>query len=515
MNFPKPTFRFAKSGNRTTWFPPTLLRSLAAFLIPFVVYLLTLAPSIVTLDSAELTTTAATLGISRSTGYPFYTLLGHLFSYLPVGDVAYRMNLFSALMGALSILLIDRIFQHLNVNAPASFGAAGLLAFSPYFWSLSLVAEVYTLNTALISGALLAVLCWIEKPTFNHLAISGFLLGLGLAHHGSFVLVLPGLLFLAAASHPKTFFQSRSLLVFFTTLAAGLLFYLYLPIRFAMNPAFNYAGHFDSLGNFHPIDLTTLSGLWWLVSGRTFASSMFAYSASGLAAQIQLFLGQITRGFFFIGIGPAVLGILASFKRSWQLGIALLVMFSFCAFFYLDYDLADKATMFLPCYVVMCIWIGLGYQFLLTWVNKSLSNEIQHFFWQRIIPITLQVFMVTAVIVSCLQTWTSVDRSQDWSARQRGENLLRTVKPGAVVVGYWDSIPVLQYLTLVENQRHDLLLINRFLISDSDLEALIGNLVGKRPFYIDDRPDRLPDGIIEQPSADMIELVPLLNQYKN
>lgn len=508
MNSVNPTLRFRNLTNHSHWFHPTFLRSLAAFLVPFLIYQLTLAPSIVTLDSAELTTTAVTLGISRSTGYPLYTLLGHLFSYLPVGDAAFRINLFSALMGAFTILLIDKIFQHLKVNTLVSFGAVGLLAFSPYFWSLSLVAEVYTLNTALISGALLATFCWIEKPDKRRLAVTGLLLGLGLAHHGSFALVLPGLLFLAAASQPQVFFKPRSLLVLFSTIAVGLLFYLYLPIRFAMNPAFNYAGYFDGLGNFHPVDLTTLWGLWWLVSGRTFATSMFAYSANGLAAQFQLFLSQIIPGFFFIGIGPAVIGILTSFKRSWQLGAALFAMFSFCAFFYIDYDLADKATMFLPCYIVMCLWIGLGYQTLLDWVKKSLSSDVQYSTLQRIIPNALQMLMISAAIIFCLQNWSGVDRSQDWSARQRGENLLRTLKPGAVVVGYWDSIPVLQYLTLVENQRHDLLLINRFLISDCSLDALISNLVGKRPFYIDDRPNHLLDGIVAIPSTDLIELVP-------
>ena len=42
------------------------------------------------------------LGIEHPPGYPLFTLIGHLFTYLPFGSVAYRVHLASALFGALS-----------------------------------------------------------------------------------------------------------------------------------------------------------------------------------------------------------------------------------------------------------------------------------------------------------------------------------------------------------------------------------------------------------------------------
>jgi hypothetical protein len=50
-------------------------RGLAAFALPLLVYVLTLAPTIYNLDSAELTTAAATGGLVRATGYPVYLML--------------------------------------------------------------------------------------------------------------------------------------------------------------------------------------------------------------------------------------------------------------------------------------------------------------------------------------------------------------------------------------------------------------------------------------------------------
>jgi hypothetical protein len=111
-------------------------RAITAFGVPFVLYLLTLAPTVYNLDSAELTTAAATGGITRATGYPLYLLLGNLWSRLPLGDVGYRMNLFSAFNGALTVALAERILRCWRVQPWAAFGALGLLACAPFFWSL-------------------------------------------------------------------------------------------------------------------------------------------------------------------------------------------------------------------------------------------------------------------------------------------------------------------------------------------------------------------------------------------
>ena len=113
-------------------------RSMAAFGLPFTLYLLTLAPTIYNLDSAELTTAAATGGLVRATGYPLYLILGHAWAQIPIGDVGYRMNLFSAFSGALTIALVERILRRWRVGPWATFGALGLLACAPFFWALSL-----------------------------------------------------------------------------------------------------------------------------------------------------------------------------------------------------------------------------------------------------------------------------------------------------------------------------------------------------------------------------------------
>ncbi len=87
---------------------PCILIAGGLFAASLALYLSTLAPSVVTLfdDSLEFQLVTYQLGIAHPTGYPLYTSLGKLFTFLPFGDVAYRVNLMSAVFGAAAIALV-------------------------------------------------------------------------------------------------------------------------------------------------------------------------------------------------------------------------------------------------------------------------------------------------------------------------------------------------------------------------------------------------------------------------
>src|SRR5262249_25040479 len=63
-------------------------------------YVYTAARDIVVGDTPELMTVAVTLGVAHPSGYPLLTLLGHVFSLLPFGPVAFRLDLLAAVCGA-------------------------------------------------------------------------------------------------------------------------------------------------------------------------------------------------------------------------------------------------------------------------------------------------------------------------------------------------------------------------------------------------------------------------------
>jgi transmembrane protein TMEM260 (protein O-mannosyltransferase) len=477
-------------------------RGIAAFGLPLALYVLTLAPTIYNLDSAELTTAAATGGITRATGYPLYLLLGYLWSFIPIGDVGYRMNLFSALNGALTIALADRILRRLRVAPWAAFGALGLLTCAPYFWALSLIAEVYTLQTALMAGLILLLLRWAEQPTPGRLALAGLVGGLSLGHHAMTVLLIPGCVWYVITVAPRRAFAPRTLLPTLGALLAGLCIYLYLPLRYASQPAFNYAGLYDAAGVFRPVDLETPSGLWWLITGRAFASVMLAYSGAPLwheTVQYGIYLGQ---AFFVVGVGPGLLGMIVLLRRDWRLGGMLLLMFAANAFFYIDYRVIDKQTMFLPTYVVWAIWLGVGYQWLLDLIRDAPGPARIVGTW------LLRVAIVGATLLAMAWNWRLVDLSHDWSTRARSEASLRVARPNALVFGWWNTVPPIEYLQLVEGWRPDVQAINRFLIPYPDMRQLILREVSRRPVYVDSVPLDLLDSLEARPVGPLYQLCP-------
>ena len=93
-----------------TWGSRPALWAAAVGLIGLCLYLATLAPGLTwahdSSDGGELAAAAYTLGIAHPPGYPTYVLLAHLFTRLPVGEVATRTNLFSAVSAAAASALV-------------------------------------------------------------------------------------------------------------------------------------------------------------------------------------------------------------------------------------------------------------------------------------------------------------------------------------------------------------------------------------------------------------------------
>ncbi len=98
--------------SRAAW--PTRLRNMpvghgiglvatAAGVLSFVVYAATALPGVSFGDWAEMQQVPARLEVPHTTGFPLYTLLGWLFSLIPVGSVAYRADLLSATAAAGSV----------------------------------------------------------------------------------------------------------------------------------------------------------------------------------------------------------------------------------------------------------------------------------------------------------------------------------------------------------------------------------------------------------------------------
>ncbi len=103
------------------------LSSLAALAL----YLRTLVPGVFVSGFAEFQYQPLRLGLPHPNGFPFYMLLGWLWSHLPVGTVAWRMNVLSAVAGALAVSMTVGFAYRLSRRAAVALLAGGLLMVSP------------------------------------------------------------------------------------------------------------------------------------------------------------------------------------------------------------------------------------------------------------------------------------------------------------------------------------------------------------------------------------------------
>jgi len=128
------------------------------------VFCATAARDMVLGDTPELITAAVTAGVPHAPGYPLVTMLGHLFSLLPSGSPAFRVGLLSVACGTATVAIVYMTALRLSRSRAASAGSALALAFSPLFWSWSLVAEVFSPNNLLAAIFIFLLVVWYQRP---------------------------------------------------------------------------------------------------------------------------------------------------------------------------------------------------------------------------------------------------------------------------------------------------------------------------------------------------------------
>lgn len=237
-----------------------LLTGFAAGTVALAVYLATINPTLPPGDSGDLITAASTLGVAHPPGYPLFAMLGHLFTLLPFGSPAFRVNLMSAVLDAAVVAIIAALIYRIATDAAsrkregvdpavpaaiAGFVGALFLAFATEFWSYSLVAEVFALNNLFAAVLLLLAFAWYRDPR-RLWVLWGFFLTSGLAasNQQTIVLLAPGLGALLIGGILRIRAQGgrwqsrvvREFAIGIAFLLAGLLPYLYLPLAAAGDP---------------------------------------------------------------------------------------------------------------------------------------------------------------------------------------------------------------------------------------------------------------------------------------
>ncbi len=378
---------------------------LSLFFASLLLYAATLSPDVLGGDPGEAQFVPYVLGIMHYTGYPLYTLLGKLWTYVPpFGNVAYRMNLLSACAASITIALVYLITRQLSWSRASAVLAAASLAIVPLFWDWATLAGVRALNALLMGLCIYMALIWQRAVTGGEPAApSRFYLlclayGLSLAHHRTAILLAPGLGLFILAVDRGILRQSGIILRGLIWAAMPLLLYLYLPLRSATGAPFDLH-HPDNWGRF--LDLIT-------------ARQMSGYLQSVTWAEVPTRLGFYVRDlaaqFTVPGLALGLVGLATLWRKQPRESALFSLLFAAIVAFTVAYR-ADRRpglneVFLIPSYLVFAIWLGLALEPVWGLLARGLGRR----------TFNVQRSTFQALILSLLAVWYG---ASGWSTYQK------------------------------------------------------------------------------------------------
>lgn len=430
------------------------LRTAAAMGLVFaagcVIYGLTRAPTVTAEDSGELACASYFLGIAHPPGFPLWCILAKGFTYLPFGNVAERVTVFSvlctSLTGSLVCLFVCRLFP----SRLAGIAGGLVFLFGKTIWSHAVVIEVYPLNALFVMLILVLVQQWLESGRDRLLLWISFLAGLGLSNHPLLIfLLLPSALLIVIhkpALLKRWGFLTTVLLVF----ALGLLPYLYLPIRSAARPEINW-GRPTTFQAF----LSHITRSQYTHPGE---GSQFTFSA--FLAFLKDFLAQLPDQYGLLLTVLALAGLFALLCRRRKTGALTL---SFAALSVIgpllvggypstSENFSIAQAWYQPAYMMMAVWAGAAYG----WFSQRLDSVRP-----KMLSAALMGILFLPVLVPLWKNYCECDKSRYFLARDHALSILDCMEPDAIYFpgGDYSDFAVL-YLQLVEGIRPDVVIAN-------------------------------------------------------
>ncbi len=425
-------------------------------------YLLTLAPGLTWAndgaDGGDLIAAAATNGVAHPTGYPTYLALARIFQALPIGSLAFRTNLMSALFTTLAAVLVYELVRRETAQRarPGSrlAGLAGGFAYglAPIVWSQAVITEVYALHAFFV--ALLLYLANLSRSSSSPRwmdRLLGLTLGLAIGNHVTAVLMLPILLTASLSRetgeteiNPQPGSRLSGvrqlhgpvLMRRLGWLGAGLLIYLTLPLRALSHSPVNW-------GN--PV---TLDGFVWLVTGRLYQDE-FLLTLPLVWGRIQSWAALLLGQFGLPGLVVGVTGLVIFLDPSPLRRNAIWTALAF-SIFAIVYGTDDSYVYLIPLYLCFAIWIGVG---LGGWM-EAIARRVK--FGGFVLGLVFGAWL----FVLAFSTLPQVDASQDLRAEQFGEVVLAQAPDRAIVFAKGDeAVFTLWYFHYVLKERPDLAVV--------------------------------------------------------
>lgn len=415
-----------------------------------VLFAATAARDVVVGDSGEFLAAAARLGVAHPPGYPLLVLLGHVFSWLPIGPLPFRINFVAVVSGALAVGFICATALRLGATQIGAIIAGLAIGLNPLFWEWSLTIEAFPLNNLLASALVYCLVRWDDEPSRPRFLVAAALCGgLAAANHLTIIFLVPLVAFVLWRNGPAL--RVATLLACVVAVVVGLLPYLYIPWAAARHPLVNW-------GN-----ISSASGLLrhFLRSDYGTGKLVAAGAAEGNALDR---LAGFATSFSTIESALIVAGFTVAWsRRRWYFWGCLLSAGlagpAFAAYANIDVNnlplLWAMTRFFLLPHVILAPLVGLGFGSV-SRVVLSKAPKSRY----RLASAALAGGVSALILVPAALRYSTIDQHDNHLARYFAEDVLRSAPPRAVVLGLGDEVvfPV-AYLQSAERQRPDVTLV--------------------------------------------------------
>ena len=453
-------------------------RGILAFIFigSLVVYCSTLARSVFWWDSGELIASVSTVGIAHRPGFPIYILLAKFFSFLPLGALTFNVNLFSGLLASLSLAtfflilkeLRERFLSNLKISDSLFYFVSALsvllAGFTYSFWIQAVRAEVYTLGTFIFLVLLFLALKLQEGSRKKVLhrqtkifVLFCFILGLGLGNHYAILIsALPALIYLLLNSSLRKFLNPQVLFTAIFSFILGISVYLYLPVRSATGPAFNW-------GN--PSDLNQLlKSVFALESLQNMGSGSGTSFWSNFFGTVNLMTDQLS----FVVVILAFIGLFYFYQKNRKLfWFSLWLILGNCLItaFVVDEFITDNPDLhgyLIPSMIMLCVGFSFGVMLMLQNLKSAFFNPKEKFNFQKLIYPLVLVLITIICLLPVYRSYPKANLAKNSFPSQYAMSIISGLPQNSLVIIDNPNLDfILRGLQYGKKIRTDLTILNR------------------------------------------------------
>jgi hypothetical protein len=403
-------------------------------------------------DQAKFAFLGKVLGTAHISVYPTYIVLNHIFvSLFPKGTLALKANLLSAFLSIIAIWFLYATLVLLKVRPLIAFFTSLAFSFTYSIWMYSVIAEVYTLNALFVIVVIFLLLVLNRTRLDRYFFLATIVYAFSFGNHLTMIGLLPAFAYAVWVTDRKTFTNPKKIILVLVIIIAGFAQYYYVVWR-TNDPTTRF------------LETDTQSLIRFLTTFHTDEGFTFTLREIVLE-RIPILAGYILRE-FSIFILPAIWGMIFLKDRTTNVFLGLCILGE--TLFSLNVNGRETWAFFIPVYIVLAIYLGLGIE--------DIFNRFRKYPRLVLASLVLPIFFLGL-------NFQRMDQSQHVLHARMVEKVLATIPHDSVIiVDEYDSACFFWYYLIGQDFERNSVYAFPYYFAGTD--GIKDYLLGKQPFVI-------------------------------